>query len=1510
MIMTTRQHKTVVFAVIPFFAAGGIILDFFTPLGVADWVWYFIPLLLSVYVGGRSLPYVLAAVFSLLTLAGFFLSPPGIDLHLAFVSRLMGISVQWLMAFLISQRKSVESELRTANEFNKEVISGANEGIIVYDRELRYRRWNHFMEQLTGLSAGEVLGRKALDLFPQFQGQGVDHLHQRALKGETVYSDDIPYHMPRTGKQGWVKETYGPHRDASGEIIGVIGMVLDITERKRTEKELKESKTRFESLFEDAPVGYHELNEEGLITRVNRTELGMLGYTAEEMVGHFVWDFVAEREITREAIMAKLAGKTPVTEVVERNYRRKDGSFLPVLIENRMLHDNAGRVVGVRSTLQEITERKRAEQQLAETLGFNQKIISEAPEGILVYKASGQCVLANEAAAQTVNATVAELLKQNFRQIESWRISGMLKMAEETLDIRSPKHGEFHFTSTFGKETWLVCHFSFFVRGNEPHLLLLFNDVIERKQAEEAWRQSREEFKDLFDNAPVGFHEVDAEGRLVRINNTELKLLGYSAEELLGQFVWKISGEEETSRRAALAKLRGEVSPPPEGFERMFRRKDGSTFPVLINDRILKREDGAIIGIRAAIQDITGRKRAELALSDNEKFLNTVIENIPHMIFVKDAKELRFLKFNKAGEELLGYSLKELIGKNDHDFFPKELADHFTENDRQVLRGKEVVDIPEEPVQTRNKGERILHTKKIPVFDNAGQLVYLLGISEDITERRQMEAELDRERDLWRTLLDNSPDHIYFKDAQSRFIKSSKAQARQFGVASPDEMVGKTDFDFFAEAHARPAFEDEQEIIRTGRPIIAKEEREVWNDGHVTWASSTKMPMRDDTGKIVGIMGISRDITERKRTEEALCESKALYHSLVEQMPTGLFRKDLAGRYVFVNSWFCQLRGLKANQIVGWTPDELAAVEKAAHNELRPEILHLLRDGSKHHDEILRTGKPMHVEEVYPTAEGGKRYLHVVKSAVFGPDGQIVGTQGIQFDVTSLKQAEEHVREQAALLDKAQDAIMVLDLDDCIAYWNKSAERIYGWSAAEAAGKNPLDLFLGGAISPRHAEAIKTVKERGEWSGELQEITKDGKTITVQGRCNAIRDEQGRPKSMLIINTDVTERKKLEAQFLRSQRMESLGTLAGGIAHDLNNVLTPLLVAVQVLKEKITDADGKRLLESLEANVQRGAGLVKQVLAFGRGMEGERIVVQPKHIAREIKQIVNETFPKSVAFELHCAADLWSITGDPTQLHQVLLNLCLNARDAMPKGGKLSLHIENVVLDEVYASTNLEARPGPHVCLTVRDTGTGIPKEIQERIFDPFFTTKEPGKGTGLGLSTTLAIVKSHGGFIHFYSEPGKGSTFKVYIPGNTTLAGAKNVVEGKARLLHGHNELVLVVDDEEPIRELAQRVLERFGYRVLLAADGAEAISLYQPRRNEIDVVITDMVMPNMDGLATITALKSINPEVKIVGSSGQASNGSVSKVMAAGIQHFIPKPYTAETMLNALHEVLNGKQ
>ncbi len=611
--------------------------------------------------------------------------------------------------------------------------------------------------------------------------------------------------------------------------------------------------------------------------------------------------------------------------------------------------------------------------------------------------------------------------------------------------------------------------------------------------------------------------------------------------------------------------------------------------------------------------------------------------------------------------------------------------------------------------------------------------------------------------------------------------------------------------------------------------------------------------------------------------------------------------------YILTQGWFTEIEGIRFE--VDWVASYEAALKAIAKNQ-HDVYLFDYRLGERNGLELLQeavangckapiillTGQGDHEVDIEAMNAGAADYLEKDKL------GAPLLERSIRYAIER-KRAEQKISEQAALLDVATDAILVRDLDNQILFWNKGAERLYGWKALEAVGKNALDL-LDGEQQAKLKQVQKILLQNGEWQGELHQLTKDDKEVIVESRWTLVRDEEGQPKSILVVNTDITQKKQLEAQFLRAQRMESIGTLASGIAHDLNNVLTPILMTAQLLEAEPQEERYQRLLPVLVANAKRGANLVKQVLSFAKGLEGKFTILQVKHLISEIKQIIKETFPKSLEIRTDIPQSLWTVSGDATQLHQVLMNLCVNARDAMPDGGRLSICAENQFIDRSYAQMHLDAQVGSYIVVTVTDTGMGIPPEILDRIFEPFFTTKELGKGTGLGLSTVMGIIKSHNGFINVSSVIGKGTEFKVYIP---AIESTEAEVLEETELPIGHGELVLVVDDEVAIREITKTSLEAYNYKVITACDGIEAIALYAEHRDEISIVLTDMMMPSMDGLTTIRTLRKINPQVKIIAISGLASGDKLAAVIGTGVKTFLSKPFTTQELLKTLDGLLH---
>ncbi len=739
----------------------------------------------------------------------------------------------------------------------------------------------------------------------------------------------------------------------------------------------------------------------------------------------------------------------------------------------------------------------------------------------------------------------------------------------------------------------------------------------------------------------------------------------------------------------------------------------------------------------------------------------------------------------------------------------------------------------------------------------------------------------EREEQL-RLCVKHSPAAIAMLDRDMKYLVVSLRWMNDYRLGE-QSLIGRSHYDIFPEVPSH--WIDIHRRCMAGAVEKNEDEKFVRADHSIDWIRWEIRPWHQADGTIGGIIIFSEDITTRKQAELALRASEAEFRTLIESASDGILVSNTAGRLLEANAAVCQMLGYTREDL-----RQMGFVDIVASGEMvriLPEMAQL-SEGEVARSEWLCRRKD---GSQFP-AEAGSTIL---------PDGRL---QCIMRDITRRKMAEDKIREQASLLDKARDAIIVCGPEDhSILYWNRSAERLYGWQAGEVLDHSLKDLLNRDPV--QFLAVMKAVMTQGEWAGEMQQYDNAGRLVIVESRWTLIKDAQGRPQSILSINTDITERKKLEQQFLRSQRMESIGTLAGGIAHDLNNVLAPIMMSIELLKLQERSAQKHDILTTIECSAKRGADLVKQVLSFARGVEGRQLAVQVGHLLKEVEKITNETFLKSIQVRCRIPAPLWVVQGDPTQIHQVLLNLCVNARDAMPNGGRLNLSAVNLVMDGQCASMIAGAKPGQYLHIQVEDNGTGMPPEVIDRIFEPFFTTKELGKGTGLGLSSVLAIVTSHHGFLRVESEVGKGTTFHVYLPAHKSEhAEIEAPVPGE--LPRGSGELVLVVDDEAAVQQITKQTLETFGYRVLLAADGAEAVSLYSKHRSEVSLVLTDMMMPVMDGPATIQVLMRMNPEICIVAASGMNAAGMEEKAAHAGVKIFIPKPYTAETLLKTLDAVL----
>jgi len=880
---------------------------------------------------------------------------------------------------------------------------------------------------------------------------------------------------------------------------------------------------------------------------------------------------------------------------------------------------------------------------------------------------------------------------------------------------------------------------------------------------------------------------------------------------------------------------------------------------------------------------------AQRALSASELSYRRLFEAAQDGILILDAETGRITDANPFLIALLGFTLPEMVGKTVGELSPfKDIVSNQEMLER--LQSVGYVRYDDLPLETRD-GRRVAVEFVSNVYQAGDKRVIQCNIR-DITARKQAGQQMG----LLNACIANLTDIVLITDAETniepgpRIVFVNPAFERLTGYTSA-EALGRNPRFLQGKETDRGVMAEIGRALAEQKPI----RRQIVNyrkDGTKYWVDMDIVPIFDPSGKCSHFAAIARDVTGEKANEAQLRWKTAFFEAQVNSAPDAIIVVDSAGKLILQNRQMLAL----------WNPPPEIFAEHD-HRRRLEWVAGQVMDPQRFSERAAYLyAHPAEVSRDELELSNGK-CLDRYTAPVLGPDGTYFGRIWTYRDITEAKKREARFRR-----------LVESDVQG-VTFWNTKGEITDGNNAFLAmVGYTREDLNAGRLnwmaltppeFAPRDRRRLEEVAATGSCTPyEKEYLRQDGTRVPVLVGAAGFADNREEGVAFCI---DLRERKKLELQFLRAQRMESIGTLAGGIAHDLNNILAPIVMSIGVLRSIVRDPRAKVLLEAIESSAQHGTDVVRQVLTFARGLEGQRIEVRPRELLHDLSNIIKNTFPKDVSLQVAVPTDAWSIMGDPTQVHQVLLNLCVNARDAMPHGGNLALSVENTVLNEHYDAMHVRAKAGHYVCISVTDSGTGMPPAIVEKIFEPFFTTKKVKHGTGLGLSTAMAIVKSHAGAINVYSEPGKGTKFKVFLPAMDLTSQSSQAQAEEAEFPRGNGETVLLVDDEASIIIVTSETLQAFGYRVLTAADGAEAVAAYAQHQRDVALVLTDMAMPIMGGAATIRALTKINPAVKIIAASGLSVGAGETEPPETGIKRFLIKPYTAQALLRALRATLD---
>ncbi|MBY0527649.1 MAG: PAS domain S-box protein [Gemmataceae bacterium] len=1363
---------------------------------------------------------------------------------------------------------------------------------------------NPMAQRLSGFSRSELLRQKATYIFRSETPGGLNRLRQAYRKTGIFHSQEG--YILRTQRDGvWVPVNLTITRlHVQPRTLGLI-TARDVREQREAHEQLQKKDAELQRVMASISdcLWSAEIDVRGQWTYryISPVVEKITGEPADFFLAGMNrwWGAILPEDRPRwEKTLLRMRGGRSSQE--EYRILRGDGTVRWVRDSVMVSRVADGQALKLDGVVTDITEQKRAEDALRASEDRLARIVETNADGILIIDCDGRITQANAAAERILALPRAEITRRTYND-PAWRIATVDGRAiadpeyvvARVLRTGQPVYGTERLIGRAGQFPVIVSINAAPLRDSSGAVIGVvesISDITERKKAEEALRRSEERFRTLVEKSTDVITLVAPDGSIIYTSPSITQVLGYTTEERIGHDAFCDLHPDDAARTVELFQRCASEPSREVQAEFRIRHKDGH-YLVLEGTAINRLDDPAVRAVVTTVRDITQRKRTDERL----RFQASVLAQVRDAILVLD-RDHHITYWNQGAERLYGYAAAEVFGRKMEDVI-QYLWLRPGDEQEAVHALAAAGTWQGENMAFRKGGARIHVDSTVTVLKDAhGQPSGVLAVVHDVSERKQAEEALRQAELKYRSIFENAVEGIYQTTADGAYLTANPMMAHIYGFSSPHDLLtnaANTPNHFYADPNRRAEF---VRRVQEQGSLTGFESQIRRQDDSVVWVSENARVVRDADGRILGYEGTVVDITERKRAEERLRETNERLRALIQASPLAILALDTAGN---VRSW-----NAAASRMFGWANTEVLGKPSPLVPPERRADTETLRG------RVLRGESFAGVETQRWRKDGSLVDVSISAAPLHDASGRVSGVMAVLTDITDRKAAEQALARERAILrgliDSIPDLIFYKDRNGAYLGCNAAFEKYAGRAEKELVGLPDPELFPLEAARQYQVKDRQVLAEGKPRRDEEWIEYPDGHRVLVETLKTPFFGPDGQVLGLIGIGRDITERKRLEDQLRQAQKMEAIGQLAGGVAHDFNNLLTAILGNIGLLSQQFAgDGPVREMLQSTEKAAQRAAELTGQLLGFSRRTMLRLEVTNLNNAIQEIMGILRRTIDPRINVEIQTTPALWNVRADAGQLNQVLMNLCLNARDAMAQGGTLRLETANVMLDEEYARLHLESRAGEFIRLRVSDTGHGIPPEIRPRIFEPFFTTKQPGQGTGLGLAMVFGIVTQHQGWIECSSEMGHGTRFDIYLPRHGTDTAVVTALTAPPAPTGG-TETILLVDDEPMIRNLGRTILHRYGYKVLLAEDGLEALEIYQRETERIDLVILDLTMPRLAGRDTLHHLLRLDPHVHVLFASGYSAE-HVTETEKDGVLGFINKPYRPQELANTVRAVLD---